>query len=116
MNQAHVLLPVLHLQILLRQSLCANPELMGRVTLVAAALSNRTRFDCTLVSLDGNRGNGVLSCGEVRYGGARQRSARPVQLYALDDVLAGVDSIAMIKMVGAAPLLWGMCRGCPQPK
>lgn len=99
-----MLLLVRGLQILLRQSLCANPELMGRVTLVAAALSNRTRYDCTLVSLDGNRGNGVLSCGDVHYGGARQRSAHPVQQYALDDVLAGVDSIAVIKMVGAAPL------------
>lgn len=91
-------------QIVLRQSLCNSRELMDHVTLVAGALSNQSRSDCLLVSPANNRGNGVLSCGDVKYveamhGGALQRSVRAVRQYALDDVLTDVEHIAMIKMV-----------------
>lgn len=45
----------------LRHSLCANPGLSQRVTLIPRGLGNETT-KCTIYSIDNNQGDGTIYC------------------------------------------------------
>jgi hypothetical protein len=49
-------------QVLLRHSLCDNPDLMQRITLFGTGLGEANK-DCTVVSPTTNAGNGNVVCG-----------------------------------------------------
>jgi hypothetical protein len=66
--------------LLLRRTLCDNPDLMARVTLFAAGLSDRSQ-DCSVVSLRNNQGNGNVLCGSNPAKSMKELAAREPGVY-----------------------------------
>jgi hypothetical protein len=70
-------------QVLLRHSLCDNPELMERITLYATGLGD-TKKDCTVVSPTANAGNGNVICdADVQAGMEELHRKEPAYSYAV---------------------------------
>jgi hypothetical protein len=73
-------------QVLLRHSLCDNPELMERITLYATGLGD-TKKDCTVVSPTANAGNGNVICdADVQAGMEELHRKEPAYSYAVRGV------------------------------
>jgi hypothetical protein len=70
--------------LLLRRTLCDNPDIMSRVTLFAAGLSNRSQ-DCSVVSLRNNQGNGNVLCGPNLKTSMKELAAREPGVYEVGD-------------------------------
>jgi hypothetical protein len=70
-------------QVLLRKSLCNNPDLMQRITLFATGLGD-TNKDCTVVSSHLNAGNGNVICSaDVAAGMAELSKKEPGNQYSV---------------------------------
>ena len=83
----------------LRSSLCRNPSLGQRVTVIATAVGAETRKNCTLFSGITNQGDGILECSpNFTAPEGYQIRQHGVQVTRLDDLLEDVPDIAYIKM------------------
>ncbi|KAG2482050.1 hypothetical protein HYH03_019000 [Edaphochlamys debaryana] len=99
-----------HNQKMLRNSLCAHPDIMGRVVLFATGVSNDTAT-CYMYSDDNNQGNGHSMCGlseeAVRQAlppGHSIRDSMAVQR--LDALLGGVEvQVMKIDVEGFEPMV-----------
>ncbi|GAB4819333.1 hypothetical protein N2152v2_006379 [Parachlorella kessleri] len=82
----------LHVNVMaLRHSLCANPGLRERVTLVTKALGNESHT-CGIWSLDTNQGDGTVVCQDEVSAtfGPELKRRQDLEISRLDDELAGV--------------------------
>ena len=86
-------------------SLCLNPHLRSRVTLVPTALAAPSEVDsatCIIKSTNSkiNIGNGHLSCGPDKKCDSGDANCQPVELKTLDSVLADLSpaSVDVMKM------------------
>jgi len=88
---------------LIKATMCANPDLAARITLVESAVSSKVG-QCTIFSDSTNVGDGALACDEVQLKSYKehvnrtyvQRGTVPLQL--LDTVMAGKPPQGIVKM------------------
>ena len=74
-------------EIMLRSTLCANPENAKRVHLFGTAMGDKSGF-CVIKSQDTNLGNGILDCSDGAVQGAEHQAVAraKVTLNTLDKI------------------------------